>query len=518
MGAGSSEIDFFIVGRAFLHLYQDLRIVESAVATHSAVVLELEAAGAKPLAEWVRPKAQSLERVYGPQLQASGACGASLPLPQWCRAEELCGSLQRWLATRLGGRTQCFGVLRGVPGLQADLDWFWDRWLELAKVEVAANSGQLLQDAAAQPYTFREFDPFARLKTGCSKVKGSELPKASYVVGWALRRVQECNARIHDCRWELVRPRHAAKLLKWLPAAPQLRELQVVQFIARPWDFPGSKGIELAESCKELLAQLRSEERRLSRSTWQDKLDAAAVAGTKPAFLHLKGADVVGPPTCNTAGTHEVLEQHARTWGGLWQADVVDPREPRAASSREAAWRARFPDDVRCEAIPVAELRASAASFAPGTSCPDGLPAKALTLLSDDTLEVLSRMGAVWEAAGTWPSLEAAAMTVMIPKVTSEGERPITLFRTVVRVMAKAKSWRAAGWLEDNSPEYLNMARGRRVGDGMWRTQLRALISEEQGQQSNEVMLDLHKAFELVQRDKLLEAGILAGYPLDALI
>ena len=138
--------------------------------------------------------------------------------------------------------------------------------------------------------------------------------------------------------------------------------------------------------------------------------------------------------------------------------------------------------------------------------------------LRASSMEDLSRMGAIWELTCTWPTSEAAAMTVMIPKVTSEGERPITLFRTVVRIMAKAKSWRAAGWLEDNSPEYLNMAKGRRVGDGMWRTQLRALISEEQGQQSAEVMLDLHKAFELVERGKLLEAGILAGYPLDVLI
>ena len=83
--------------------------------------------------------------------------------------------------------------------------------------------------------------------------------------------------------------------------------------------------------------------------------------------------------------------------------------------------------------------------------------------------------------------------------------------------MAKAKSWRASGWLEANSPEYLNMARGSRVGDGMWRTQLRTLIGEDAGQQAAEVMLDLHKAFELVRRGKLLEAALAAGYPCDVL-
>ena len=223
--------------------------------------------------------------------------------------------------------------------------------------------------------------------------------------------MQECNARHRDGRWELVRPSHVAKLQRWLPAAPQLRQLQVLQFLARPRDFPAARGIELAEACQELLVQQRREERRLSRSTWQDKLDAAATAGAKPAFLRLKGADVAGPPTCSTAGTHQVLEQHARTWGGLWQADVAASGETRAASSREAAWRARFPGDVQCEAIPAEQLRASAASFAPSTSCPDGIPAKAVTLLSDDMLEVLSRMGTVWEMACTWPTSEAAAIS-----------------------------------------------------------------------------------------------------------
>ena len=186
-------------------------------------------------------------------------------------------------------------------------------------------------------------------------------------------------------------------------------------------------------------------------------------------------------------------------------------------NTQTAGWSTGFPRDVYCVPTSVEDLRTSAASFAPGTSCPDGLPARALLLLSDPMLTVLCQLGVMWEATAVWPTTESAGMTVMIPKVTSEGERPVTLFRTVIRVMAKAKSWRATGWLEVNSPGYLNMAQGRRVGDAMWRTQLRSLISQKCGMVAAEVMMDLHKAFDLVDRGLLLQAAAAGGYPLDVL-
>ena len=51
----------------------------------------------------------------------------------------------------------------------------------------------------------------------------------------------------------------------------------------------------------------------------------------------------------------------------------------------------------------------------------------------------------------------------------------------------------------------------------MWRTQMRALLDESRGLVSAEVQLDLHKAFELVNRGKLIEAAAAAGYPCDVL-
>ena len=46
---------------------------------------------------------------------------------------------------------------------------------------------------------------------------------------------------------------------------------------------------------------------------------------------------------------------------------------------------------------------------------------------------------------------------------------------------------------------------------------MRALLDESRGLVSAEVQLDLHKAFELVNRGKLIEAAAAAGYPCDVL-
>ena len=196
---------------------------------------------------------------------------------------------------RLGSAEACVGSLRDLPGVQRDVDWFWDHWLQAAAVELEAKSGRQL-GPLAPAYAFAEFDPARRLSTGTCARGGQVLPRPAYVVAWTLRRLQENVARCRDCRWHLVRPRHVAQLQDWTAAAPELRELRVAGFLARPWDFGVEVGLALVEECRCLLEKVRREEDRLSRSSWRDELDASAAAGTKRAFLHLKGADSAPPP------------------------------------------------------------------------------------------------------------------------------------------------------------------------------------------------------------------------------
>ncbi len=57
----------------------------------------------------------------------------------------------------------------------------------------------------------------------------------------------------------------------------------------------------------------------------------------------------------------------------------------------------------------------------------------------------------------------------------------------------------------------LNTSKGRRIGDAIWRAQMRSQIGEER--HAGEVMIDLLKAFEYVSREKLAGRGARGDYP-----
>ena len=339
--------------------------------------------------------------------------------------------------------------------MQAAIDDLWMRWLRAAKEEITANSGQQLPEDFGKEYEFRSFSPLELARRG--RGHRNDGPAAGYVVAWALRRVREASVRLADGRWDLHCRRHAETLRQWQKGVPEISEWQVVQFIAKPWNFGKERGEELGQLLAKLLRKTRDEEWRIQRSERNETLDEAAASGSKAAFLFVKGADNEDSEAAlNTEATSKVLDRHQAFWGELWQATEEEDRKD---------WLAELPEGVPCRAIRADHLREAARAMPAGTSCPDGVPAQALAGLSDSMLQALSEMGVLWEAAAQWPTREAVAMTVMIPKGTTAGERPITLFRTVARVMAKAKAWEATDWLAANSPAYLNMCRGRRLDE-----------------------------------------------------
>ena len=290
---------------------------------------------------------------------------------------------------------------------------------------------------------------------------------------------------------------------------PELRPFKAVEFLGQPWDHGRDAGRQLEEQLVQLLAKIRRQTFSEEAKARRQELDEAAAAGSKAAFLYVKANDVEGGAALSAAGTGHVLDENFKVWCGHWNVQHDDTEE-------DSSWLDEFPEDVPIRAASAADIRTAAAAFAPTTACPDGLPAQALASLSDPLMDGLVQMALLWEASLTWPSSETEVITVLIPKATG-GERPIALFRTIVRVLAKAKAWQARGWLRSNSPHYVNMAAGRRVGDALWRTQLRALIDSEEGEHAAEFMLDLQKAFELVRRGLLVSAAKDSGYPCDVL-
>ena len=125
-------------------------------------------------------------------------------------------------------------------------------------------------------------------------------------------------------------------------------------------------------------------------------------------------------------------------------------------------------------------------------------------------------MFSLFEASATWPSSEQEVLTIHIPKADG-GLRPIALFKTLYRVYAKCRAQEVRSWALKEKGYFFNNASGRWVVDSTWRNQVKSALGSE-GAFAAEVLLDVKKAFENVNRTQLLQAAISSGYPLPALI
>ena len=85
------------------------------------------------------------------------------------------------------------------------------------------------------------------------------------------------------------------------------------------------------------------------------------------------------------------------------------------------------------------------------------------------------------------------------------------MFRSIVRVVCKAVAWDGLKWFEAQDVPQLNTSKGRRIGDAIWRAQIRSQIGEPR--YAGEVMIDLMKAFEFVSRQELATRGGRGDYP-----
>ncbi len=94
----------------------------------------------------------------------------------------------------------------------------------------------------------------------------------------------------------------------------------------------------------------------------------------------------------------------------------------------------------------------------------------------------------------------------------------IALFRSVVRLVAKLYAREAEDWLSTRAPAYLSTARGRRVGDAVWREQVWAALQVEAGRCAAKASVDITQAFEHVDRRMLLEEAVALGYLPSALV
>ncbi len=144
----------------------------------------------------------------------------------------------------------------------------------------------------------------------------------------------------------------------------------------------------------------------------------------------------------------------------------------------------------------------AARAISPTTELTDGVPPKAMALISNKLLQVLADMGNAWVESAVWPASEQMVHIALLPKPTS-GEWPIGLFRSLIRVVCKAAAWSALKRFEKQELPQLNTSKGRCIGDVIWRAQMRSQIGATK--HAEQIMIDLLKAFEYVDKAKLAE-------------
>ena len=382
---------------------------------------------------------------------------------------------------------------------QCDKDW--EAWLKAARSELEGISGEGWGNAGAA-YAYKDFDPVREAK----EQQESE-------VAWEDARGRARRTLVELCSEKTRGETHRGLWRKACGIHAVLKaggcKLGHIGDAIRDADAHHVEYLrQLVEDLRKYRVTRLTDDRRQRSKEWQEWLNQKAEAGARRAYQFPRADDFPGAEHTRH-GVGEVIEANEELWGGLWKSAAGKRRHAAGSVRGKTAG-----EPVKVHGAKT--LRAIAHSFPVHTSCPDGLPARAVGLLADDTLEVLGKMLAGYVAAGTWPTGESTANVVLIPKPTG-GERPIAISRTIVRIGAKAYADEANTFVNRGPAAWNNTARGRRVGDAMWRDQVRANLDDRAGRHTVEVCVDFAEAFEMVDRGKLAEVALEVGYPASAL-
>ncbi len=471
---GSNLYDFFVVNPMAQLLVEAVNQRETVLATHHVVTLTLRVSEGVKVTRWIRPKVAPSRKVVGPGLTKDYA---------------LVRQALEEVAPSASGATA-----------QQDADAVWGKWVEIAGQEVAAALGQEVPEFGKK-YDLQELDVLK-----WASAAGQKEQSLLFCLVYTRRRLSECVNMCKKEDYSQWSPRTGPKVRAMAEKWPSAGIGEAVLPLTEPWLYGQQYCQDVAHMLQEKFEKQKKQDRADAIRKWKETMAVKAAEGRKEAFQFIRKDDAVGGDQFSSLGTTQVLAKHEDFWSNLWQADgspcTVLEEELKERPVPEFSFT---PDDIR----------EAAGSFPAGTSCPDQVPARAFAYISDEGLEALSLCFSRWVRTGVWPTSEAVVHTVLIPKATG-GERPIALFRTATRVLAKLVAWRVKCW-SAGQPQHVafNAVGGRRIGDGMWRAQLRSLIADEV--HHAEVMVDLAKAFEYVQRKLLARKCSDIGYPREAL-
>ncbi len=200
------------------------------------------------------------------------------------------------------------------------------------------------------------------------------------------------------------------------------------------------------------------------------------------------------------------VDSEARDWGELWDtqgrtADVAWPADLGAPPQRPS----------------VAHLRAALRSFPQATGLAwDSWHPRSLLRLSDERLGQFLDLLMEAEARGCWPPELGFVSVVLLPKPEG-GFRPIGLFPWAVRIWMRVRRGAVDNWEADNERAYFHAGRGKGAHVAAWKQATRAEHAAALKVSFAQLLLDLQKAFELVDHNELVKEAMEVGYPLHLL-
>ncbi len=229
--------------------------------------------------------------------------------------------------------------------------------------------------------------------------------------------------------------------------------------------------------------------------------DASSLTPAERRRLRSAEAGAVEPLT-----TQQEVDNEARRWAELWAVG-------------QSTERLRWPRDLG--PMPprpsVEQLRAALATFPTETGLAwDALHPRSLSRLADARLEGFIDLLMEAESEGRWPP-EVAFVSVVLLGKPDGGFRPIGLFPCLVRVWMRLRRGMIAQWEQEHDKPYLLAGAGRGADTAAWKQAARAECAAGAGASYAQLLLDLEKAFELVDHRVLIDEAIAVGFPLPLL-
>ena len=140
----------------------------------------------------------------------------------------------------------------------------------------------------------------------------------------------------------------------------------------------------------------------------------------------------------------------------------------------------------------------------------DGWRPRHFGRLGDDPLAGLGALFQIWLVLGAFPT---GASGVRVALITAK-RRPIGLFRSVVRLFARAGIHRVQAWEADRAMQpFFNTGPGRMTTDSVWRGLVRTRLAEHHRRRAAEVNLDFRRCYEHMACVLLARAVLRRGYP-----